>query len=177
MKINFFRKLLYLIYISVVRFTPEDYRPYSIFFPLLRSWLVRNFILKAGKNIRVKYNADISPNIKVGNNSELGTRCMIHSNVTIGSDVIMGPDVKIYSRNHKFDSLEKPIGLQGKEYLTTIIGNDVWIAANCVITAGVTIGDHVIVAAGSVVTNDIPNYAIVGGVPAKIIKYRNKSEN
>jgi acetyltransferase-like isoleucine patch superfamily enzyme len=94
-------------------------------------------------------------------------------NVVIGNNVIMGPDVKIYARNHKFDSLEMPIQFQGKEYLKTTIGNDVWIAANVVVTAGVNVGNHVIIAAGSVVTKDIPDYAIVGGVPAKVIKFRN----
>lgn len=52
------------------------------------------------------------------------------------------------------------------------IGNDVWIGANCTILDGVTIGDGCVIAAGAVVTKDIPDYAIVGGVPAKIIKYR-----
>lgn len=99
---------------------------------------------------------------------------MIQSNVIIGDNVIMGPDVKIYSRNHVFTSLDSPIQDQGKEYYKTIIGNDVWIAANVVIIAGVKVGNHCIIAAGSVVTKDVQNYAIVGGVPAKIIKYRNK---
>ena len=97
---------------------------------------------------------------------------MIHSNVTLGDHVIMGPDVKIYSRNHRFEDPNVPIQYQGKRYLKTTIGNDVWIGANVIITAGVTVGDHVIIAAGAVVTKDIPDFAIVGGVPARIIKYR-----
>lgn len=167
------RKVYYFLYISIFRFTPEDYRPYALFFPQIRKLLVRNFVVKSGRNIRVKSNADISPNINIGNYSELGTRCMIHGNVEIGENVIMGPDVKIYARNHIHASIEVPIQVQGKEYLKTVIGNDVWIAANVVITAGVKVGDHTIIAAGSVVTKDVPNYAIVGGVPAKVIKYRN----
>jgi len=166
------QKLLYLIYISIFRFTPEDYRPYSLFFPRIRNFLVRNFILKSGKSIRVKHNADISPNIVLGDNSELGTRCMIHGNVEIGSNVIMGPDIKIYARNHRFDRLDIPIRQQGKVYLKTIIGDDVWIGANSIITAGVRVGNHVVIGAGSVVTKDIPDYAVVGGVPARVIKYR-----
>lgn len=176
-KITLKSKILYLLYIALFRFTPEDYRPYSLFFPAFRNWLVSKFTNKCGINIRVKHNADISPNITIGNNSELGTRCMVHGNVHIGSNVIMGPDVKIYARNHKFERLDIPIQEQGKHYLKTKIGNDVWIAANSIITAGVTVGNHVIIAAGSVVTKDIPDYAIVGGVPAKIIKFRNEDEN
>lgn len=174
-KITLKSKILYLSYISIFRFTPEDYRPYSLFFPSLRNWLVSKSISKCGKKIRVKFNADISPNIVVGDNSELGTRCMIQGNVSIGSNVIMGPDVKLYARNHKYDRLDIPIKNQGKHYLKTVIGDDVWIAANSIVTAGVTVGNHVIIAAGSIVTKDVPDYAIVGGVPAKIIKYRNEN--
>jgi maltose O-acetyltransferase len=170
---SFFKNIFYLFYISIFRFTPEDYRPYSFFFPRIRNFLVRNFVIKSGEKVRVKSNADISPNIVIGENSELGTRCMIHGNVEIGDHVIMGPDVKIYARNHIHNSLEVPIQKQGKEYLKTIVGDDVWIAANVVITAGVKVGNHCIIAAGSVVTKDVPDYAIVGGVPAKVIKYRN----
>lgn len=174
-KISLKSKVLYLLYISLFRFTPEDYRPYSLFFPSLRNLLVKKFVNSCGNSLRVKHNADISPNIWIGNESELGTRCMIHSNVSIGSNVIMGPDVKIYSRNHKYDRIDLPIQKQGKNYFKTIIGDDVWIGANCIITAGVIVGNHVIIAAGAVVTKDIPDYAIVGGVPAKIIKYRNET--
>lgn len=170
---NLSKKIYYFVYIALIRHTPEDYRPYSFFFPALRNFLVHNFVISSGKKIRIKSSADISPKIRIGNYSELGTRCMIHGNVVIGDNVIMGPDIKIYARNHKFDSLETPIQFQGKEYLKTTIGNDVWIAANVVITGGVNIGNHVIIAAGSVVTKDIPDYAIVGGVPAKVIKFRN----
>jgi len=57
-------------------------------------------------------------------------------------------------------------------YFPPIIGNDVWIGANAIILQGVTIGDGAVIAAGAVVTKDVPPYAIVGGVPAKVIKYR-----
>lgn len=62
------------------------------------------------------------------------------------------------------------------EFAYIIIGNDVWLGANVIVVDGVKIGDGAIVAAGSVVTKDIPPYAIVGGVPAKIIKYRFEKE-
>ena len=123
--------------------------------------------------LRVKSGAEISPNTSVGNYSELGTRCLIQANVVIGDYVIMGPDVKIYSRNHRFDQLDIPIQKQGKNEFHTTIGNDVWLGANVVVTAGCTIGNHAVVAAGSVVTKDVEEFAVVGGVPAKVIKYRN----
>ncbi|WP_274476444.1 acyltransferase [Mangrovimonas aestuarii] len=167
------KKIFYLVYILFFKNTPEDYRPYAFFFPGIRSLLVKHYLIQCGKSPRVKKGAEISPNATLGDDSELGTRCMIQANVHIGDNVIMGPDVKIYSRNHKFDRLDIPIQKQGKTYYETFIGNDVWLGANVIVTAGCKIGNHVIVAAGAVVTKDVPNYAIVGGVPAKILKYRN----
>ena len=133
---------------------------------------MRRCIIKCGKKIRVKSNADISPNISVGNFSEIGTRALIQGNVEIGDYVIMGPDVKIYSRNHEFKSTDTPIALQGKRHYTTKIGHDVWIGANVIILPGVRVGNHSILAAGTVVTKDVQEYAIVGGNPAKVIKMR-----
>lgn len=166
------KKVYYLFYLLFFKSTPEDYRPYALFFPAVRNFLVSNYLKSCGNNIRVKKDAEISPNSVIGNNSELGTRCMIQANVTIGNNVIMGPDVKIYSRNHKINRIDIPIQKQGKNYLETKIGNDVWIGANVIILAGVVVGSHSVVAAGSVVTKSTEPYAIVGGIPARTIKKR-----
>lgn len=167
------RKSKYFIYLIFLRYTPEIYRPYALFFPALRRHFVSSFINKCGKELRVKRNADVSMFIEIGNYSELGTNCIIQSNTSIGDYVIMGPDVKIYTKNHGYQDLIIPMALQPVINETVKIGNDVWLGANVIIMPGVTIGHHVIVAAGAVVTKDIPDYAIVGGIPAKIIKYRN----
>jgi maltose O-acetyltransferase len=166
------RRFWFLLYLLFFKNTPEDYRPYALFFPWIRRVLVGLYLKDCGVNPRVKSGAEISPNATVGDNSELGTRCLIQGNVHIGSDVIMGPDVKIYSRNHRFDSIDIPIRKQGKIYLETIIGNDVWLGANVIVTAGCKIGDHSVVAAGAVVTSDIEPFSVVGGVPAKLIRTR-----
>ncbi len=168
------KKILFAIYLIFFKNTPEDYRPYSLFFPWIRGRLVKGYLSRCGIKPRVKSGAEISPNATMGDYSELGTRCIIQANVHIGDNVIMGPDVKVYSRNHKFDRLDIPISQQGKNYYKTIIGNDVWLGANIIVTAGCKIGDHAIVAAGSVVTKDVSEFAIVGGVPAKVIRYRNE---
>lgn len=170
---KWFRLALYTLYIGLLRFTPEDYRPYALFFPRLRGWLVRHFVIQCGSHLRVKHNADISPNIRIGSHSELGTRSMIQTGVTLGDYVIMGPDVKIYAKNHRFDRLDIPMGTQGEIASETFVGNDVWIGANVLIMPGVHIGHHTVLAAGSVITKDVPDYAMVGGNPAKIIRFRN----
>jgi maltose O-acetyltransferase len=167
-----YRKLYYAAYLIFLRNTPEDFRPYSLFFPKLRSLFVSFYLNECGVKLRVKSGAEISPFCSVGDFSELGTRCLIQSNVTIGNHVIMGPDVKIYSRNHKSERTDVPVQSQGKEYFETRIGDDVWIGANVIILPGVTIGDHSIIAAGSVVTKNIEAYSVTGGVPAKLIKKR-----
>jgi maltose O-acetyltransferase len=170
---KFTRKLSFAFYLIFLKNTAEDYRPYTFVTPRIRRFLVTNYLDKCGLNLRVKSGAEISPNCTVGNNSELGTRCLIQGNVIIGDDVIMGPDVKIYSKNHKFDRIDMPIKNQGEDCSSTSIGNDVWIGANVLIMAGVKIGNHSVIAAGSVVTKDVSAYSVYGGIPAKFIKKRN----
>ena len=171
------RKICYTLYLLFFKNTPEDYRPYALFFPAIRNRLVKTYLKKCGNKIRVKSGAEIALNAIVGNDSELGTRCMIQSNVEIGNNVIMGPDVKIYTRNHRTERLDIPIQKQGKHYLKTVIGDDVWIGANVIILPGVTIGSHSVIAAGSIVTKDTETYAIIGGNPARTIKKRAGKEN
>ena len=87
----------------------------------------------------------------------------------------MGPDVQIYTRNHRYDRIDIPMYEQGESEIKEVkIGNDVWIGARSIILPGVTIGDGAVIAAGSIVTKDVESYAVVGGNPAKIIKYRSK---
>ncbi|SMO87592.1 acyltransferase [Fodinibius sediminis] len=171
---SFWRKLYFAVYLLFFKNTAEDYRPYALFFPAIRRFLVTNYLKKCGVNLRVKSGSEISPKSEVGHDSELGTRCMIQSHCSIGSNVIMGPDIKIYSRNHQYSQLDTPIQYQGKKQYRTKVGDDVWIGANVIILAGVEVGNHVIIAAGAVVTKDVPDYAIVGGNPAKVISYRNE---
>ena len=93
--------------------------------------------------------------------------------IVIGSNTIFGPGVKLFAENHNFSNMEIPIFLQGATKKGIYIGEDCWIGANSVILDGVHIGSKVIVAAGSVVNKDIPDYAIVGGIPANVLKMRN----
>jgi acetyltransferase-like isoleucine patch superfamily enzyme len=73
-----------------------------------------------------------------------------------GDDVLTVPDTTIWTINHRFDDPTVPIRVQGWVEKPVVIGNDVWIAAQCIVLPGVTIGDHAVVGAGSVVTHDLP---------------------
>ena len=169
------RMILYMIYRLFVRYFPNDFRPYALFLPSLRNYIVSLFVLKSGINIRVKYNADISPNIAVGDNSELGQGCIIYAGTEIGNDVLMGQDVKIFTRNHNFSDLSAPIRTQGETFNKVVVEDDVWICSNVVILPGVRIGAHSVIASGSVVTKSFPPFSVVGGNPAKLIKNRIKN--
>ncbi|WP_140368074.1 acyltransferase, partial [Vibrio parahaemolyticus] len=96
---------------------------------------------------------------------------------TIGNNVMIAPNVAILSSTHSYERLDIPMVDQEDVFgLPPVIEDDVWIGRNVVIKHGITIGKGAIVGACSLVTKDVPSYAIVGGVPAKVIKYRNAQE-
>lgn len=95
--------------------------------------------------------------------------------IIIGNKVMVGPNTVIRASNHAHDRVDIPMWDQGQSPGKIVIGDDVWIAANVSIMPGVTIGKGVIVAAGAVVTKDIPDFVVVGGVPATVISHRTLS--
>ena len=114
-------------------------------------------------------------NISMGESSSLGIGFRVHNTyLSIGNYVMMGPDVLIMGGGHIFNSIERPMVQQGglpKSYL--VISDDVWIGTRVTILGKVgKIGKGAIIAAGSVVTKPVPDYAIVAGNPAKIIRFR-----
>ncbi len=120
------------------------------------------------------YGGPIGEGLVMGNNSNIGPYNYIgcSGKITIGNNVMLAPRVSIYAENHVFDNPNITIKAQGVAKSAVVIEDDCWIAANVVILAGVTIGKGSVIAAGSVVNDDIPAFSVVAGVPARVIKSR-----
>ena len=120
------------------------------------------------------YGGAIGEGLIIGHHSNIGPYSYIgcSGKITIGNHVMMGPRVSIYAENHVFDDPTILIKDQGIEKKEVLIEDDCWIASNSIILAGVTIGKGSVVAAGSVVTENVPPYSVVAGVPAKWFKSR-----
>ena len=146
----------------------------------LFSILFKGSFAHCGRNVHFSpLNSDFSySKISIGNDVYIGPYAIFSSikGITIGNKVTIGPRVTIMAGNHNFkvvgsyifDNHEK----NEEDDLPVTICDDTWIGCNAIILKGVTIGRGAIVGAGAVVTKDVPPYAIVGGNPAKIIRYR-----
>ncbi|WP_293938608.1 acyltransferase [Sphingobacterium sp. UBA5996] len=106
----------------------------------------------------------------IGNNSRIGISNTIIGPVTIGNKVNIGQNVLISGLNHRYEDVTKAIADQGVSTAPVTIADDVWIGGNVVILAGISIGEHAVIGAGSVVTKDVPPYSVVVGNPAKNVK-------
>ena len=106
----------------------------------------------------------------IGNHTRIGLHNTIIGPVKIGNNVNLAQGITVTALNHNFSDSNKRIDEQGVSTSPVIIEDDVWIGANAVVLPGVTIGNHCVVAAGAVVTKDVPPHSLVAGVPAKVIK-------
>jgi len=117
--------------------------------------------------------------VRIGQRSQLNPYTVIYggSGVTIGSDVMIAPHCVLAAGNHDHTQLDQPMrSAPSISRGPIVIEDDVWIGAHCTITDGVTIGRGAVVGANSVVTRDVPAYAIVAGVPAKQIADRREKQ-
>ena len=116
-----------------------------------------------------------SQRISIGINSHITNKVTLdgRAGIKIGNDVLIGFESIIITSTQKHHDPNVPIRLQGFYQKPIIIGNDVWIGARTMILPGVSIGNGVIVGCGAVVAKDVPEYSIVGGIPARIIDTRN----
>ena len=108
--------------------------------------------------------------VLIGSDTRVGIGSVVIGPVSIGSQVIIAQNIVMSGLNHTYTDVTTPIRLQKVTTSPIVIEDEVWIGANAVITSGVTIGKHSVVAAGSVVTKDVAPYSIVAGTPAKLIK-------
>lgn len=171
--------LSYVAYYFVARHLPSSYAPYSLGSGKLRSFLAKRMFAYCGKNVNIEHGAFFGGGreIEIGDNSAIGLNARISGPISIGKDVMMGPGVSIYTQNHETENIYKPMRLQTAPKEKVTIGDDCWIGANAVILPGVTIGKGVIIGAGAVVTRNVSDYSVVGGVPAKVIKMREERKD
>lgn len=166
-----------VLYYSLLRYFPATNNGLRFlkFNRSLRSWVGKWVFDSCGIGLNIERGASFGTGkyIVIGNYSCLGVNCNVRGPLEMGNHVLMGPDVLIITTNHVTERTDIPIGDQGMCAPRKVtIGSDVWIGARVTILPGVTIGDGAIVAAGAVVTADVPSLAVVGGVPARIIRYR-----
>ncbi|GAA4911894.1 acyltransferase [Mucilaginibacter defluvii] len=158
-------------------------------------WFVNPFIHKRGKGskVRSRTRMDVLPfnqfqlganstiedfctinngvgDVSIGENSLIGMGNVIIGPVSIGNNVIFAQNIVVSGLNHEYRDVNQPIQAQKILVAPIVVEDDCWIAANSVITSGVTIGKHSVIAAGAVVTKDIPPYSVAVGNPARIIK-------
>ena len=142
---------------------------------IVRYEFYRFALKKCGKNVMIGFGTVfIYRDIEIGDNVLIGMYNTIH-HCDFGSYVLTAEGCRFLSgaRYHNYDRTDVPIALQGGNLKRIVISDDVWVGVNAVVMAGVGTGS--IVGAGSVVVDDVDDYSIVGGVPAKKIKTRNPS--
>lgn len=111
--------------------------------------------------------------IWIGDRTRIGLGCTLIGPVKVGNDVMIAQNVVISALNHRYEDDTLPISRQGVTKNPIVIKDEAWIAANCVILSGVTIGKHAVVSAGSVVRRNVPAYSVVAGNPASVVKRQN----
>ena len=133
-----------------------------------------------GDNVIISEGCDFGnpKNIKIEDNVFIGEKCAIYAigQVTIKRGAIIADRVDIRTANHYYDGPDLNFIPFDEKVIVkpVLIGENCWIASHVLILPGVTIGEGAVVAAGSVVTKNVPDFAVVGGNPARIIKYRDK---
>ncbi len=133
--------------------------------PYRRFWLGRRSVIESYCCVN-----NAVGDVTIGDYTRIGIHCTVIGPVCIGSHVNLAQGITVTALNHNFTDCSRRIDEQGISTQPVVIGDDVWIGANAVVLPGVTIGKHAVVAAGAVVTRDVPDYTLVGGVPAKVIK-------
>jgi len=169
------RAVRLLLYYLVARHLPASNTRLTGWTARVRRAVCQGLFQTCGDRVNIEHGAYFGDGslIDIGDDSGLGVDCQIYGRVTLGRDVMMGPEVIMITRNHGVDRTDHPMRLQpDADERPIVIGDDVWIGTRAILLPGVTVGDGAVVAAGSVVTHPVPARAIVGGNPARLIRYR-----
>ncbi len=129
-----------------------------------------------GANGFVAGGAYITGEVKLGSHCTVNPYATIRGRFRAGDGVRIGTYACIVGFNHGHARIDIPIHEQPHTSKGIVFGDDIWAGAHVTVVDGVTVGSHTILAAGAVVTRDVPDYAIVGGNPAKILRMRNQAE-
>ncbi|MDP4126303.1 MAG: acyltransferase [Bacillota bacterium] len=139
-----------------------------------------SLFINSGKDLTIMENCKIlSPEkIVTGNHVFINHNAVLAASggISIGNYVILAPYVSLLTNNHRYDQVDNPIDFQGYITKEIIIEDDVWVGLGSIILPGVKLSRGCIIGAGSVVTKDVPSYAIYAGNPAKLIKMRFNQE-
>ena len=190
-KIKSNERLKKLVHWSIL--IPKQTRP-----RLWIKWFVNPFYHKKGKGacVRRRTRMDVVPwnkfelgeystiedfsainngvgEVIIGDRTKIGLSNTIIGPVTIGNDIRLAQNITLSGLNHNYTDVSLPIHVQGVSTAPIVIEDETWIGANVVVLAGVTIGKHCIVAAGSVVTKNVPSYSVAVGNPARVLKKYN----
>jgi acetyltransferase-like isoleucine patch superfamily enzyme len=116
--------------------------------------------------------------VSIGAKTVIGQECTIsaYQHVSIGRECIVADRVMLIDFDHGVVEVERPIRLQGIYKRDVRVGNNVWIGYGACVLRGVTVGDNSIVGTSAVVTRDVPDNAVVGGVPARVLRMREAPE-
>jgi len=161
-----FPKSINRFFLKVFRNTPTR------FGMLIRYVILKNLCAKMGDNVAIFEGVifDAPEMMYFGNNISVNPYCYLAGEITIGDNVAIAHTTAIHSVNHTWDDLDVPIQYNDVYTKRVTIEDDVWIACNCVILSGVTIGSRSVVAAGAIVNKSVEKNSLVGGNPARLIK-------
>lgn len=171
-KIRLRRMIGRLIYCFASRM-PESTCKINLGAKSLRAISGKLIMESCGNGVNIEKGAYFSSDTRLGNHSGIGAFSVIANTTSIGDNVMMARECIINPNNHRVDDTSVPMNQQGIEPVRpVIIEDDVWIGSRVIILPGVHVFKGSIIAAGAVVTHDVPSFSIVGGVPAKVIQYR-----
>lgn len=155
---------------------PGSYMPYGgRLANALRVWCCRHIFKKCGNITTVDREAYFGNgrDIEMGDFSGIGAHCSLPNDLIMGTHIMMAPRVTIMSENHCTSRTDIPMCEQGYQPRRPVrIEDDCWLCTGAIITPGVTIRRGTIVAAGAVVSKSFPEYSVLGGNPARVIKNR-----